>query len=755
MVKKFSSALVTAGMLVALLAAPVVAQSARGAGPNFMPPNDEKIQAALTANGAIPFGATDAQKQKIVQDYLQLKLNPSVKPEYPSPKDMPSPQAQQQTKQTEITFNGANNNLALGPRNANIPNAMPLPLKKTTSSGKILVLMVEFAQTPGPLAGNLPKPADPTKDYWVSNFDNKHYTQMLFDTTKGVNSLANYYLAQSDGRFTVNGGVYGWIKLPYPESYYGADNPRGGNDNLNGPAWRVVQDTINAAQQQGINIPYKDFDANGDGYVDSLMIVHAGAGQEGGGGAQGTDAIWSHSWFVDYAHEGMKTADGTMVGPYTIEPEDGAVGVFAHEYGHQLGLPDLYDTTYIGESSTGFYTLMSSGSWDGKPLGTQPANLDIWSKMVLGWTPDLVEVNSGSSGRKDFLIHSDETYATFAKGFRINLPDKQVTTTINTPFAGQKEYWSGMGDDLSTTMTRTFDLTGVSAATLNFKTWYQTEADYDFGFVEVSTDNGATFNKIAGNITRDIQGIPSIDGLSNGWVDASFDLAAYAGKTIQLRFHYLTDGGVSLKGWAIDNITIPAINYSDDAEGASDWTFNGFRQFAGSETTYAAQYYMGQLERPYATNAGLKQVYNYYGANGFERFAYEPGMLLWYRDTSMPDNNVGNHPGQGRLLLVDAHSTPMLMSNGKPFRTRIQLYDAPFGVNYTAPLNIHDTSSVLNRFRPEAPVQVFDDTQSYYSTAAPYDSVITPSYGVKVTVAGVSQNGSAALIDVNFNNPPR
>ena len=171
------------------------------------------------------------------------------------------------------------------------------------------------------------------------------------------------------------------------------------------------------------------------------MIIHAGAGQEGGGGTQGTDAIWSHSWFADYARGGVKTWDGTLVGSYTTEPEDGAIGVFAHEYGHQLGLPDLYDTTYIGESSTGFSTLMSSGSWLGKPLGTQPSNLDIWSKMVLGWTPDLLTINQGAKGKNDFLIHSTETYATFIKGFKVNLPQHPVTTNINTPFEGQNEGW--------------------------------------------------------------------------------------------------------------------------------------------------------------------------------------------------------------------------------------------------------------------------------------------------------------------------
>jgi immune inhibitor A len=745
--RKLTSLILSVTLIFSFSASSILAAHEK-ASPNFMPANEEKIIEALKSRGVIRKNASADEAQKVLKSYLQKKFPTQPNSSYPSPKDMPNPKAQLQVMENEKSFKGTGSALD---DSKNIPNATPLPLKKTTSTGKILALLVEFGQDPGPLSGNLPKPADPDKDYWVDNFDNAHYNQMLFDKTPGANSLANYYLAQSDGKFTVDGGVFGWIRLPYPESYYGAD-AGDGNDNLNGPAWRIVQDTIHAAQDQGIEIPYKDFDADGDGYVDSLMVIHSGAGQEGGGGAEGDDAIWSHSWFVNYSQGGVKTNDGTWVGPYTIEPEDGAVGVFAHEYGHQLGLPDLYDTTYIGESSTGFYTLMSSGSWTGKPLGTQPTNLDIWSKMVLGWTPDLTEVYQGPSGIKDFLIHSDETYATFSKGFRINLPAHSVTTDINTPFEGLYEYWSTMGDDISTTMTRTVDLSNVTNATLNFKTWYEIEYDYDYGFVEVSTDNGISFTRIPGNLTRDIgYGVPGIDGSSNGlWLDASYDLSAYAGKSIQLRFHYLTDGGVALKGWAIDQISIPEIGYFDNAEvSQTDWTFNGFRQFAGKETQKKAHYYMGQLVRPFGTNIGLNQVYNYYGSN-FERFQYQPGVLLWYRDTAYIDNNVGLHPGQGRLLIVDSHNTPMMQASGKPFRTRVQVWDAPFGLNEIPPLSIHGTDLVLMTFKSQAAVSVFDGSKSYYNSAAPYNSVKTPSNGLKMYVKGISSDGSAARIGIEF-----
>ena len=61
---------------------------------------------------------------------------------------------------------------------------------------------------------------------------------------------------------------------------------------------------------------------------------------------------------------------GFWIGDYTVEPENGGLGVFAHEYGHDLGLPDYYDTNG-GENGTAFWTLMSSGSWLGHGAADQ------------------------------------------------------------------------------------------------------------------------------------------------------------------------------------------------------------------------------------------------------------------------------------------------------------------------------------------------------------------------------------------------
>ena len=76
---------------------------------------------------------------------------------------------------------------------------------------------------------------------------------------------------------------------------------------------------------------------------------------------------------------GVRIGDSDYwVGKYTIQPENGGVGVFTHEYGHDLGLPDLYDTSG-GENGTGFWTLMSSGSWMGDGTGISATSPATWA----------------------------------------------------------------------------------------------------------------------------------------------------------------------------------------------------------------------------------------------------------------------------------------------------------------------------------------------------------------------------------------
>ena len=123
-----------------------------------------------------------------------------------------------------------------------------------------------------------------------------------------------------------------------------------------------------------------------DGVLDHVVLVHAGADQADGGGEQGTYAEWSNARPSTRPPAGTRSAaPAARCFNFTTQPEDAGVGVIAHEYGHDLGLPDLYDSVGPGDTDVGFWDLMSTGSHRGPLFQTIPTHMGAWSKYVLGW----------------------------------------------------------------------------------------------------------------------------------------------------------------------------------------------------------------------------------------------------------------------------------------------------------------------------------------------------------------------------------
>jgi len=226
------------------------------------------------------------------------------------------------------------------------------------------------------------------------------FNTLLFST--GTNSLKDYYQEVSYGKLTVSGNVLGWYTAANNHDYYGQPLPNQPKKDMH--ADELVSEAINKAKADP-TVNFADYDADGDCYVDTVMIVHQGHGQET---SPDVNDIWSHKGWLGAALEvttnsSCKSDPSKLikVNEYTIQPElapDGGqstVGVFAHEFGHALGLPDLYDTDEaLGKLSRGVgdWSLMSSGSYcKNSRSGDCPCHLDAWSKAVLGWvTPTQV-----------------------------------------------------------------------------------------------------------------------------------------------------------------------------------------------------------------------------------------------------------------------------------------------------------------------------------------------------------------------------
>ncbi|MFF9091577.1 immune inhibitor A domain-containing protein [Streptomyces sp. NPDC014802] len=644
---------------------------------------------------------------------------------------------------------------------------------------KIFTILVEFGDqadpkfggTPGPLHNTIPQP-DRTKDNstaWQADYDRRHFQDLYFGTGKNVESVKKYYEKQSSGRYSVDGEVSDWVKVPYNEARYG--NNACGSTNCPS-VWNVVSDGLNAwvnqqkaagrtdAQIKADVAQFDqwdryDYDGDGnfnepDGYIDHFQIVHAGEDESAGGGAEGTNAIWAHRWYAFGTDAGATGPannrlggaqignTGIWVGDYTIQPENGGLGVYAHEYGHDLGLPDEYDTAG-GENSTGFWTLMSSGSWLGRgenAIGDLPGDMNAWDKLQLGW----LNYDTAKAGKQSTHKLGVAEYNTWDKqALVVNLPDKAVTTTVVQPAQGATQWWSGSGDDLKNTLTRSVDLTGKKSAGLTLDGWYDIEAGYDYLYTEVSTDGGANWTALDGTvdgspIPRDGSDKPALTGSVDGYKKLAYSLDAYAGKKIDLRFRYQTDGGVALKGFAADEITVTADGtpvFSDNAESAdAAWTAAGFSRIGASFTKDYAQYYIAENRQYVSYDKTLKTgPYNFGFASRpdwVEHYPYQNGLLIWKWDTSQADNNTGTHPGAGLILPIDSHPEALRWKDGTLMRGRIQSYDAPFSLYPTDGITLH-RADVATKIWPSSGVSVFDDHAGTYWDAT------NPASGVKVT----------------------
>lgn len=666
---------------------------------------------------------------------------------------------------------------------------------KSARTDRIFSILCQFGDKTDPRTGGSAGPEhnqiakpDRKRDnstYWQKDFSTQHYKDMFF--AQGQESFADFYLKQSQGQYTVTGDVSNWVTVPYNEARYGSNKISESDGYWNfvkdcTTAWYDKQKAMGKSKaeiQEYLNQFDKwdryDYDDDGnfdepDGYVDHIFFIHAGEGEEAGGGAQGDDAIWSHRWAAfpskpvgpdSNKSGGVQVGDtGLWVRDYTTEPENGGLGVFAHEYGNDLGLPDEYDTAG-GENGTGFWTLMSSGSWlnHGKEsIGTTPGYMNAWDKLQLGWLDYAVTTPNRKSKHTVGVAERDTKNP---QALVVVLPQKEVVTHYNKPFAGKHEWWGGSADNLDTSISRTLDLTGKKSAKVDAKAWYKIEKTYDNGFLEVSTDDGETWKQVGDPIT----------GSSGGkWTDVSYDLSKYAGKKVQVRFHYVTDGGVHHDGLFLDDIAITVDGkkvFTDGAEdGDNGWTVDGFKRMTGTTDEMKGQYYIAENRQYVDYDKTLKQgPYNFGYANSkpnwVDHFPYQNGLVVWFWDETQEDNNTSQHPGKGLILPVDSHSKPFAYTDGKLVDNRKQPFDATFGKQKTDPVQFvrevkqggHWQVTVADVPSHRAK-RTFNDSNPnrYWSKKNPQNSVKVAGVGVKIKVQKVGKNGKTMTLKVKPTN---
>ena len=309
-------------------------------------------------------------------------------------------------------------------RAAGVDRPRPVTAPVTGARGA-LVLMVDFSD----------KVANPVSTRAV-------FEDLLFSTgNTPPRSMSEYYDEVSYGQLALYGQVNGsvaapdWYRAPHTYAYY--VNGAYGTSYTEPNSKTLVKELIPLVDAY---VDFSEFDRDGDGYVDGLFILHAGIGAEYSGNSSD---IWSHKWSLDTP----VTVDGVIVQEYSVEPEfvasagDSTIGVFCHEFGHVLGLPDLYDTDYTSEG-LGEWCLMAYGSWNGpNPGGARPPHPNAWCKAYLGWvTP--TTITSDTTG---VSIPEAENSPTVYKLINSHLPSTQYFLVENRQQTGFDDYLPGAG----------------------------------------------------------------------------------------------------------------------------------------------------------------------------------------------------------------------------------------------------------------------------------------------------------------------
>jgi len=280
---------------------------------------------------------------------------------------------------------------------------------RATGDVKIIILCIEFS-------------------------DVKHggtHTPAYFDDMAdgNTNSMKLYYKEASYSKINISSDSDGWYTSTQTMAYYGA--PVGG-DHDNPSLYKLVTEALVAADGA---INFSQYDVDLDGWIDYLMIIHAGGDQAMTGSP---NDIWSHKYY----NLDTPTLDGKKVGWYSMVSENDPMGVLAHEYGHQLGMPDLYDTDYTGSGGetcgAGVWDIMAAGSFNN--YGVTPALPSAWCRVQLGWA-SVINVTQSTSG---LIVKQADLCNTVV---RVNFPGlgSEYFLVENRQLSGYDRYLPGTG----------------------------------------------------------------------------------------------------------------------------------------------------------------------------------------------------------------------------------------------------------------------------------------------------------------------
>jgi immune inhibitor A len=534
-------------------------------------------------------------------------------------------------------------------------------------------------------------------------------------------------------------------------------------DNACGPTGKAVYDAAHIADPE---IDYSDYDTDKDGVVDFFMMVFVGAGGNGVSqtSVPPYDNIWPHSsslefyftdpetglkgyvsddqladhqgrplYFTDASRSAMTTTETDFpvyvrVGPYNVNPESAIerASVISHEYGHSLGLPDFYS---LGSRETyGTWNLMASD---------HSQHMTVFSKQELGWiVPRVLEPGETTltewadskldthridwqqrDGTRYTLtgpsVHNGEAYVAKLPGRRVFDPAKFDAAGPGEGATPDHVWWSRSGNDFGCTpqgahnldiaLPELATLPAGTTVTATYKSYWNIEWDFDYGFTMVSTDGGETYrslpsqrdyttaafnpnanscqtqygNGLTGTSGSYEAGSQEADRLLGEYPDGGFlldeyDLSSAVGSQTVLRFSYSTDAGLARPGWFVDDLRITAtlpdggtqVIYETDFETSGDpgdpRVFNGgckdstrTAAFCTAGWQYVSASAASTADHAYYLEMRDRSGFDLDGKGQSDRGdpTFSPGLALEYTDEAHGYGNVGTDDPPAQHIL--------------------------------------------------------------------------------------------------------
>ncbi|MDH5268820.1 MAG: M6 family metalloprotease domain-containing protein [Candidatus Krumholzibacteria bacterium] len=484
----------------------------------------------------------------------------------------------------------------------------------------------------------------------------------LFDSNP-TGTIGQYYSEVSYGQFTIDGDVFTWTKLANVNSYYA------GSSNGTVPGFartgEFIKELLDARDG---SVDFGQYDNDGpdgvpnsgddDGFVDLLCVMHSLPGAECGTYPNNISShTWSYSAWPASGDAAFVTNDPAagggfiLVDDYTIGPAlncspgppDGTgkypqpawidIGVYCHEFGHGLGLPDLYDRNG-GSNGIGHWGIMGAGSWN---TPERPAHPEAWTRVELGWT---VPVDIGWQPVTASIGNAEQNPVAYRLPFTDDLFRRSSECVIAGNYslycgrtaaeAAARNYadpGAGYGPNWVETIERDFTYGGTGTVTFSYKYRYDVEPGYDFGYalIEVNgvEDTLATYTG-PGNGTATIALAPHLAPLAG------------AGGTYTLKFRATSDYSFDdADGNDPSTCGLLAIDDVSVQGGGENYT-SGFE-------TYADGWFQDPAENP---------VREYWLVENRQRIGGDlnlegEGMLVWHVDEGILHSPTMQNDGTG------------------------------------------------------------------------------------------------------------